>query len=184
MELDKFIEAILFYKSEPLSVLKLSGMLGKSKEEILEALDKLENNLVNRGLVLMRDGENIALGTHPKASGFIEGLIKEELSKDLGKAGLETLTIVLYRGPITRAEIDYIRGVNSSFILRSLSVRGLVEKLNNPRDQRSYLYKPTLDTLAFLGVKRLDELPEYKEIRKEIEEFEETVKEQKNGDSR
>jgi segregation and condensation protein B len=68
---------------------------------------------------------------------------------------------VLYKGPITRAEIDYIRGVNSNFILRNLQVRGLVEKIDNPADQRSYLYKPTFQLLEFMGVTRLEDLPEY-----------------------
>jgi segregation and condensation protein B len=101
------------------------------------------------------------LGTSPSASSLIAEITKEELSKELSKAALETLATVLYKGPITRAEIDYIRGVNSNFILRNLQVRGLVEKIDNPADQRSYLYKPTFQLLEFMGVTRLEDLPEY-----------------------
>ena len=68
------------------------------------------------------------LGTAPQMSATVETLTKEELMKDLGKAGLETISIILYKGPISRAEIDYIRGVQSNFILRNLLVRGLIEK--------------------------------------------------------
>jgi segregation and condensation protein B len=75
--------------------------------------------------------------------------------KDLGKAGLETLSIILYQGPISRAEIDYIRGVNSNFILRNLLIRGLIERVENPHDQRSFLYKPTLELISYLGLSKI-----------------------------
>jgi segregation and condensation protein B len=177
MDLDRFIEAILFFKAEPLSVSKLSAMLGKSVSEVEEALSLLEEKLEKRGLVLIRRDELVLLGTHPKASGFVEGLAKEELSKDLGKAGLETLTIVLYRAPVKRADIDYIRGVNSSFILRNLTSRGLIEKITNPKDQRGYIYKPTLETLSYLGIRKVEDLPEYAKVREEIEKFERRIQE-------
>jgi len=174
MELDKKIEALLFYKAEPMTVLKLSTMLGEGKGKIGNALDVLEEKLENRGLVLIREGDNVALGTHPNASSFIEALMKEELSKDLGKAGLETLTIILYRGPLTRSEIDYIRGVNSSYILRNLSTRGLIQKATNPDDGRALIYRPTLELLSYLGVKKVNDLPEYDKVKSEIEEFQST----------
>jgi len=111
------------------------------------------------------------LGTAPEMGELIEALIKEELSKDLGKAGLETLSIVLYRGPISRSKIDYIRGVSSTFILRNLLVRGLVERVSNPDDQRSFLYKPTFELLSYLGISRIEDLPEYDAVKQELESF-------------
>ena len=81
--------------------------------------------------------------------------------KDLSKATLETLSIVLYKNGATRAEIDYIRGVNSTFSLRALSVRGLVEKIQDPSDNRRFIYKPTFELLSFMGVTKVEELPEY-----------------------
>jgi len=92
----------------------------------------------------------------------------------LGKAGLETLSIILYKAPITRVEIDYLRGVNSNFILRNLLIRGFIEKVVNPGDQRSYLYKPSLDLLSFLGVSKVEDLPEYVSIQEEIKDFNST----------
>ena len=97
-------------------------------------------------------------------SALIEKLTKEELMKDLGKAGLETLSIILYKGPVKRSEIDYIRGVNSSFTLRALSVRGLVEKTVDTKDNRRYIYKPSFELLSFMGVKSIEELPDYAEV--------------------
>jgi segregation and condensation protein B len=120
--------------------------------------------------VLEKDGE-VMLGTHPEASAIIEQLTKEELNRDLGKAGLETLTIVLYKGPITRAELDYIRGVNSSFILRHLTVRGLVDKVVNPADSRSFLYQPSFEVLQHLGITKKEELPDYETAMAKLAEL-------------
>lgn len=86
---------------------------------------------------------------------------KEELSKDLSKASLETITIILYKNGATRSEIDYIRGVNSSFILRNLAIRGLVEKVPSPDDSRKITYRPTFDLLSYMGVTRIEEIKEF-----------------------
>ena len=117
----------------------------------------------------MQEGERYILATAPDVSDFMKKIVQEEYTKDLGKAGLETLAVVLYRGPVTRAEIDHIRGVNSSFIVRSLLVRGLVERLPNERDSRSFLYRASFDLLRHLGVANVSDLPEYESVKQEIE---------------
>lgn len=170
MNLENTIEAILFFKGEPVSIDRLKRILHKSETEIIEALNTLEQNLANRGIVLMRKGDEVMLATNKKAGDLIESLIKEELHKELGRAGLETLSIVLYLGPVSRSEIDYVRGVNSTFILRNLLIRGLVERIDNPKDKRSFLYQGTFELLSYLGVKTIQELPEYQTTRTEIEE--------------
>src|SRR3989338_9602838 len=127
MELEKKLEAILFWKGEPMSRKKLAEILkvGPSDiSELNEAIEKLKENLNGRGIVLLEKENEISLGTMPELSSLIEDLQKEELNKDLSKASLETLSIILYKNGANRAEIDYIRGVNSSFTLRALSVRG------------------------------------------------------------
>ena len=171
MTLESQIEAILFWKSEPLSMTKLSQVLGKSEPEVKAALEQLETNLKDRGIVLIRKDDEVMLGSVPEASLLIEQLTREELSKDLGRAGLETLSIILYKGPISRADIDYIRGVNSSFILRNLQIRDLVEKINNPQDARSFLYRPTFDLLQHLGVAKIEDLPEYSQTLAELKQL-------------
>jgi segregation and condensation protein B len=110
---------------------------------------------------------------------LIESLIKDELSKDLGKAGLETLAIVLYRGPIARSEVNYIRGVNSNYILRNILVRGLIEK-DEASSARSTVYRPTFELLSYLGISKVEDLPEYQNARSTVEVFE---AEQKNNDN-
>ncbi len=128
LPLESHIEALLFYKAEPVSFKKLAEMLKVEEVAIEPAINVLAQQLQNRGLSLIIKDASVALVTNPLVSEGIKQLQKEELSKNLSKAALETLTIVLYRGPIRRSEIDHIRGVNSQFSIRLLLVRGLIEK--------------------------------------------------------
>lgn len=171
MTLDSKIEALLFFKGEPMSIKQLAKLLNVNESDVREALSKLEGTLTQRGIRLISKDNEVMLGTAPQVSKLIEDIRKEELTRDLGKAGIETLSIILYRGPITRTEIDYIRGVNSTFILRHLLIRGLVERMSNPKDQRSFLYKPSFELLSFLGISRIEELPESDTVKGELEEF-------------
>lgn len=171
MNLDSKIEALLFFKGGSMEVKELVELLGENKENIENALNKLKENLSVRGIKLIQKEDEVMLATPKEMSGLIEEMRKGELTKDLGKAGAETLAIVLYKSPVTRAEIDYIRGVSSTFILRNLLIRGLVEKASNPKDQRSFLYKPTLELLSFLGIKNIEELPEFDKVQGELKEF-------------
>lgn len=171
MDLSQKIEAVLFWKAEPVSVKKLAGLLNEDAKAIRQGIEQLEQDLKGRGVALVQTDDEVMLGTAKELSPLIEQLSKDELTRDLGKAGLETLSIVLYQGPISRANIDYIRGVNSQFILRSLLIRGLVERVDNPDDARSFLYKPTLGLLSHLGISKITDLPEYAQVRSEIESF-------------
>lgn len=166
------LEAVLFWKGEPTTKKELAKILGVGAGDVEEGLSALREALSGRGLALMEKDDSVMLTTAPAMSGLIEGLLKESLERDLGKAGLETLTLILYYGPITRARIDYIRGVNSTFSLRQLMIRGLVERIDNPSDARGFLYKPTFELLSFLGITKLDELPNYADVRAELEHFE------------
>lgn len=165
------IETVLFWKAEPVTKRKLSEFIGANLEEVEAGLTALDGELSKRGIMLVRNGDEVMLGTAPELSSLIEKLTKEELNRELGKAGLETLSIILYFGPITRADIDFIRGVNSTFVLRSLMVRGLVERIANSADQRSFLYKSTFELQSYLGLGDLRTLPEYAAARTELEAF-------------
>lgn len=125
----------------------------------------------DRGLVIISNGDYYSFGTHPAMSTLIETMQKEELSRELGRAGLETLAVVAYRGPISRREIDQIRGVNSGFILRALLIRGLIERTESLSGERSFSYRPTLKLLEYLGVTSREELPEFKAAFKKMDEF-------------
>lgn len=166
--LENKIEAILFFKGEPVSLKRLEDILKVSKEEIKDAIFNLKINLENRGIVLAENNNEITLGTAPELSGLIENLQKEELNKELSKASLETLSIILYKNGVSRAEIDYIRGVNSSFTLRALSVRGLIEKTIDTKDNRRYIYRPSFELLSFMGIKSVEELPDWNDLNNSI----------------
>lgn len=169
MEIEAKIEAILFWKGEPISRKKLSEILKVDQAEINERVEKLKVSLQNRGVALIENDNEIMLGTAGELSKLIEDLQKEELNKELSKASLETLSIILYKNGASRAEIDYIRGVNSSFTLRALSIRGLIEKITDVKDSRKYVYKPSFELLFFMGIKSIEELPEYQEVSDSID---------------
>ncbi len=169
MNLENKIEAILFFKGEPMSRKKLSEILKVGQNEIDEGIEKLKENLQNRGIVLLEKENEIMLGTAPEFSKLIEHLQKEELNKELSKASLETLSIILYKNGVSRAEIDYIRGVNSSFTLRALSIRGLVEKTIDTEDNRRFIYKPSFELLSYMGVKSVEELPDWGDLNNSIQ---------------
>ena len=168
MTLDAQIEAVLFYKAEPMSIRALGALLASSEEAVTQALTELSVRIEGRGVqLLVKDGDAL-LTTAPDASEAIETLAREELEKDLSKAALETLTIILYRGPVARSEIDYIRGVNSHFVLRSLLMRGLIEKVSGNENERVMRYGPTFSLLGHLGIKAPAELPNFTSVTKEI----------------
>lgn len=177
MTLAAQLEAILFFKAEPLTTKELAALVEKTVEEIDTTLGELSATLSGRGIVLVRNGDEVMLETAPEAAELIKTLVKETLSRDLGKAALEVLSLVLYRGPVSKSEIDYVRGVNSSFILRNLMIRGLVERAETTGKQRSFQYKPTFELLAHLGVKNVEELPEYTEVQVELAKVADTVTE-------
>lgn len=168
--LEHKIESVLLFKNEPVTIKELSKLLSASEQDTKLALERLQEHYKDRGVVVVSTGEEVSFGTHPSFSSLIEEIQKEELSRDIGRAGLETLAIVLYKGPVSRREIDYIRGVNSGFILRNLLIRGLVER-TEIQGERSYSYKPTIKLLEHLGVQRREDLPEFATAFEKLEEF-------------
>ncbi len=163
------IESILFFEGGSMSIQKLAKATNSSEADVEVAINELRETLQGRGVTLVRDGSMVALGTAPETREIIEAMRRDELEGPLGKAGLETLAIIIYRGPLSRADIEYIRGVNASSILRSLLVRGLVERVQNPNDSRSFLYKPTTELPAYFGVQSLSDLPGFADVSAEIQ---------------
>lgn len=179
ISLESKIEGLLFYKGEDVSIKKLAELLKVSDFEIEESLKKLEVSLSGRGLVLVRKNDSVVLGITSELSPIIESIRKDEITKELSKASLDTLSIILYKNEVSRSEIDYIRGVNSSFILRNLLVRGLIEKIVDGNDNRRFLYRPTFETLSFMGITSIDQLPNYNEVKAQLQE---AIKQQENND--
>lgn len=169
--LTKRIEALLFIHGEPMALDRLSKLLGINKTEIRQASEELDRSLSESALTLVWHNETIQLATRPQFAKDAEVLIKEEISPELSRASAEALTVIAYRGPLSRSEIDYIRGVNSSYILRNLLIRGLIERATNSKDSRIYLYKTSIDFLKYLGLSRIEDLPQYGEFKNKFQEF-------------
>lgn len=172
------IEALLFALGRPLSRAELAKQLGTSAEDIAAALAQAQSG---KGVVLVDDGTQVELRAAPEAAELIKKIRRDEYSREVGKAGQEVLAAVIYRGPLTRSEIDFIRGVNSSQTLRTLTMRGLVRKIQNPKDSRSFLYEATTELLATLGVQRAQDLPEYAQVREKLAALEEAYRQKETG---
>lgn len=162
----------LFVKGEPTTRKELLQYFKWDESTLASALTEAGGTLSELSLSLVDDGKEIELRTASAAQPLVDAIRKDELGRDIGKAGLETLAIVLYKGAVSRAEIDYIRGVNSSHILRALSMRGLVRRIPKPGDERSFLYEPTTELLGHLGVSKIDQLPEFAAVRANLAELE------------
>lgn len=167
------LEALLFIYGEPMEFKKIAKTLKTTEEEIKTAANLLEEELRGnqRGLFLVRDKEKIQLTTKPDLAGLLETVIKEELNENLTPAALETLSIIAYAGPMTRAELEYIRGVNSTFTVRNLLIRGLIERALDPKRGNVFLYSPSLEFLKHIGVARTGDLPEYEKFKSLIEKM-------------
>lgn len=176
-ELQNKIEAILFYLAEPVAINFLVKTLEVSKEDVIQALEDLADTLKERGIRIIKHDNEVVLATAPEYSETVEKMVKEERERDLGRAGIETLSIIAYKGPVSKKEVEYIRGVNSQYALRSLLLRGLIERKNSETDLRSVGYNITGDALRFLGLSRVSDLPEYEETKKQLEVVEEKEEE-------
>jgi segregation and condensation protein B len=158
------LEAILFAAGEALPKKRLASIIGVTPGTLQQAIDALRTELSNRGLSIVETETSVELRTNAAATELVKKLRENELSRDLGKAGLETLALILYRNGATRGEIDWVRGVNSSQTVRSLLLRGLIEKTENPEDARRPRYQATVDAMGHLGVSKREELPDYAEL--------------------
>lgn len=164
------IESLLFTHGEPLAISRMAKLLGLSEKEIVAALDSLGKRYLDpcSGLALVRKGGDVEIVTRAENAGSVEELIRADREDTLGKATLEVLAVVAYRGPVTRAKIDAIRGVNCSFALRNLLLRGLVDRHPNPLDNREYEYAPSFRLLELLGVGSLEDLPGYADLSRDV----------------
>ncbi|MFH1188881.1 MAG: SMC-Scp complex subunit ScpB [bacterium] len=165
------LEAILFMHGDAISFKRLMTLLSCDREMLEESLriyaEMLED--VNRGITLLIRDEQVLLMTKPSLGHITREIAREEFDAPLTPASLETLSIIAYIGPCTRARVDYIRGVNSSSILRNLTVRGLVEKKKDTDNVQTFLYQVTNDFLRYIGVSNCDTLPAYSEYKEEMQ---------------
>jgi len=161
------IEALLFIYGDLLEPKKIAKFLNLDLEVVKSSLSELKSVLSERqgGLELLEHDGGFQLVTRPEFGPLLSLVLKTEMRESLTPATLETLSIIAYAGPIGRAEIDYIRGVNSTFSLRSLLLRGLIERGGDPERVNAYRYSPSAEFLSSLGVSKIVDLPEYDKFR-------------------
>ncbi len=165
------LEAILFVSGEPISFARLEKTFDITTTELAELVVALREKL-NRdettGLRVIIHDTSISLATKGIYAEYIEQLTKATLQETPSRASLEVLAIIAYQAPISRSEIEMIRGVNCNFTLRNLLLRGLIERKGNADDHRGYLYQPTVRFLQSLDVSSIDELPDFSVLRNDV----------------
>ncbi|MBI5729493.1 MAG: SMC-Scp complex subunit ScpB [Candidatus Magasanikbacteria bacterium] len=155
------LESLLFVASKPLTVKKLAKLLGDSEPGVLTALkDLAEKYSTDSGVRLITTGEEWQLATHPDNQTLVENVVKAEVTDELTRPQLETLTVISYCGPITKPELEQIRGVNCSLIIRNLLIRGLVKEVETGVNLVP-TYEVTMEYLRHLGLTNISELPDY-----------------------
>lgn len=167
MKLTHRLEAVLFVAGEPVPLAELARALAVSTRDAQHAIDELSTAYADRGagLRVLRSPEGVQLVTAPEVHEAVEAYVKAGMRERLTPAAAETLAIVAYRGPISRAGVEAIRGVNSSFTLRLLALRGLVTRAPHPSDPRRFVYEVSAEFLRTLGVASVEELPDFATLR-------------------
>lgn len=165
MNLKSKIESILLVSSKPIEAKKIAKLTDAKTGEVAAALEELkqERNSADSGIHLIEQSGKYQLVTNPANAATVDSLVKEEVSGELTRPSLETLTIIAYRGPITKPEIEQIRGINCSVILRNLLMRGLIEERDDPQRLQP-VYSLTADFIRHLGIHSVEELPRYAEL--------------------
>jgi len=163
-DLSKSLLAVLFAGARPFSIRRLGELCNASTKDVETAMAELETVLAEMPIMLQLSGNEVQLVTRPDYADVVKQVVRDETSGELSRPSLETLTILAYRGPLTRPELEQIRGVHSSVILRNLMLRGLVEEKEDARLGQP-TYAVTFAFIQHLGLKSLEELPEYDALR-------------------
>ena len=173
---EKNIQAFLLFRGGSVSKKMICQQLKISKEEFENALGNIKSETENTGLTVIDNGVSVALSTSISAEEFISDLKEKEYTSSLSTTAKEILSLVMYVGPISKQDLDFLRGVNSQFILRKLVLRGLIKAEENTKDGRVKMYRITPEFMAYLGIKKIEELPEYEKFRGTVLEALEELK--------
>ncbi len=155
------IESILLVAEKPVSAKELSLCAKTMISEVQESLLELIGEYEKRGIKIIKKGEYYSMVTDPENAGAVCRFLNEELRHDLSGASLETLSIITYKQPVTRIDIEEIRGVSSEQILRNLLIRGLIQEVGRKESPgRPILYGTTMEFLQYFGLKDESEIPD------------------------
>ena len=162
------IESLLFISAKPIGTKEMAGLIKKDTKEIQAAADELmaDYHKEKGGLEIIKNGSSYQMVSAPENSSLIQDFIKDETAGELSRPSLETLTIIAYRGPIAKLDLERIRGVNCSLIIRNLLIRGLIEAKDDKKKNETY-YSVTFDFIRFLGISDIKDLPNYERLSKD-----------------
>ncbi|MBU0722103.1 SMC-Scp complex subunit ScpB [Patescibacteria group bacterium] len=175
MSIKSKIESLLFISAKPMTASQLADLLKAdlpagqaSKKEIVKSADELLADYKNSqaGVQIIKDGSKYQMVSAPENAKIIQEFIKDETTGELSRPSLEALTIIAYRGPVSKIDLDRIRGVNCALILRNLLLRGLIEGKFDKKKNETY-YTATFDFIRFIGLNDIKELPDYERLNQD-----------------
>lgn len=167
-ELISQLESILFVASKPVPVAQLAKLADVTAAEVTTALQQLAEQRKDSGIVLMEASGQWQLGTNAANVELVKTFLTADLREKLTDATVEVLGIIAYRQPISKTEIEAIRGVNCQYSIRQLLMRGLIEKVANPTDNRSSYYQVTTEFLQHMGMQTVADLPDFQKLTESI----------------
>lgn len=169
LSLQAQIEGVLFVEAKAVSISMLAQILNQDKETVTAAVHELsrQHDIEHRGVRIVMTSSQVQMTTAPELHEIVADIVKDERTGELTKPSLETLAIIAYRSPVSKAQLEMIRGVNCTMILRNLLIRGLIREIFDKKTGISQ-YDVTPEYLQLLGVSSSDQLPNYGELSREI----------------
>jgi segregation and condensation protein B len=168
MSLKSQLESLLFVAVRPIAVKDLALSAQAKTKEVEDALVELAADYQTRngGLALIKNNGQYQITTAAENASLVQEFLKDETTGELSQPSLEALTIIAYRGPIAKLELDRIRGVNCALIIRNLLLRGLIEEKHD-KVKDEYYYTVTHDFIRFLGLTAVTDLPDYDKLHQD-----------------
>jgi len=165
--LNSKVESILFVAGKEMSLKQIANFCHSNIESVEVVLENLKDkyNREGSGINIITDKDKVQMVTNPLNKELIQALLKQEISSELTRPQLEALTVIAYRGPITKLELEQIRGVNCSLILRHLIIKGLID-VQADKIIDNNKYSLTIEFMKHLGINQVDELPDYDRLSK------------------
>ena len=170
-EIPQILEAILFVAGEPVAVSDLAQALEVSEMEIMHAVEALERECERRGVTVRRYGDHLRMETRPEYAPYVERLLQPVQRQTLSQTAMETLAVIAYRQPVTKGEVEQVRGVKCDYSVQSLLHKGLIKEAGRKEALgRPILYATTDRFLEHFGISDIRELPPLPDAQEKVDE--------------
>lgn len=170
-EIPQILEAILFVAGEPVAVSDLAQALEVSEMEIMHAVEALERECERRGVTVRRYGDHLRMETRAEYAPYVERLLQPVQRQTLSQTAMETLAVIAYRQPVTKGEVEQVRGVKCDYSVQSLLHKGLIKEAGRKEALgRPILYATTDRFLEHFGISDIRELPPLPDAQEKVDE--------------